>query len=84
MKRRPFLARLLDRLEDLIDELNWLHLAYKAVAYSYLAFILWLISFVLPFPSNWSKPQQSDRLRTAHQELKKCVSSKTTTLGNRS
>lgn len=83
VNRRPFLVRVLDRLEDLVDELNWLHLAYKLVAYSYLAFIFWLISFVLPFPSNWSKQQQSDRVPIVHQELKKFVCSETATLGNR-
>lgn len=81
--RRPYLARVIDKVEDLVDELNWLHLAYKAVAYSYLAFVLWLISFILPFPSNWSRPQQSDRIPVVHQDLKKCVCSETVTLGNR-
>lgn len=81
--RRPYLTRVLDKLEDLVDELNWLHLAYKAVAYSYLAFVLWLISFILPFPSNWSRLQQSDRVPIVYQDLKKCVCSETATLGNR-
>jgi hypothetical protein len=83
VNRRPYLARVTDKLEDLVDELNWLHLAYKAVAYSYLAFVLWLISFILPFPSNWSRPQQSDRVPIVYQDLKKCVCSETATLGNR-
>lgn len=81
--RRPYLTRLMDKLDDLVDELNWLHLAYKAVAYTYLALILWLISFVLPTQSNWSKPQQSDRVPIVHQDLEKCAYSETVVLGDR-
>ncbi|KAK5045608.1 hypothetical protein LTR84_008977 [Exophiala bonariae] len=72
---RSYLARLTDKLEDLVDESNWLHWAYKAVAYSYLAFILWLITFILPIQSNWSTPQQSDRVPVVYQSLEKCVCS---------
>lgn len=81
--RRPYMARLMDKVDELVDELNWLHLAYKAVAYTYLALILWLISFVLPTQSNWSKPQQSDRVPIVHQDLEKCGDSETVVLGDR-
>jgi hypothetical protein len=74
IRRRPFLTRFLHNLEDLIDEVNWRHVAYKAVAYSYLLLILWLISFILPFRSNWSiSPEHSGELSMVYQDLTKYV-----------
>jgi len=72
--RRAFSIRLLHEAEDVVDDINWLHVAFKTVAYSYIAFILWITWQVLPLPGHWSTSASSDTMPMVYQDLQQYAS----------
>src|SRR5690348_6281274 len=60
----PPLVQLAHRVEDVIDDINWLHVAFRLFAAIYIAFILWITFLILPFPGHWRRSTQSDKLPT--------------------
>lgn len=69
--RRPFYIVLAHKVEDLIDDINWLHVAFKICAFTYIGFIVWITWHVLPLPGHWDVGRQSDKIPIQYQDLNK-------------
>jgi hypothetical protein len=68
LRKLPLRIRILHRIEDYVDDINWLHVAFKICAYGYaafLAFLTWQVLRQLP----WSG--QSDKVPLAYQDFAK-------------
>jgi hypothetical protein len=66
-----FYIRLVYRVQDFIDDINWLHVAFKICAYTYIAFILWITWKVLPLHGHWTPSKQSDKVPIVYQDFSK-------------
>ncbi|EXJ83186.1 hypothetical protein A1O1_06805 [Capronia coronata CBS 617.96] len=60
--RHPFYRRTGNPLRDLVDDINFPHFCYKAVAYTYVLTILWGFYMILPLPGHWSTDGQPDNV----------------------
>ena len=72
LKRKiPLRYRFRYRIEDYIDEINWLHVAFKICAFSYFFFLSFLAWQVLPLPGHWSLTDQFDKVPITYQNFAK-------------
>ncbi|RMZ89548.1 hypothetical protein DV736_g3217, partial [Chaetothyriales sp. CBS 134916] len=66
-KRPSRLRRLSWKVFDAYDNTSWLHIAFKASAYTYVALNLWIAWQILPLPGHWDPPVQSDKVPYVYQ-----------------
>jgi hypothetical protein len=71
LRKIPFHRRLLYRVEDFIDDINWLHIGFKICAFSYLLFLSIIVWQVLPLPGHWSRGTEVEttKLRIPYQDF---------------
>lgn len=69
LRKLPLRVRLLHRVEDIIDDINWVHVAFKVCAFSYFAFFAFLAWQVLPLPGHWTRAGDADRVPIAYQNF---------------
>jgi hypothetical protein len=71
LRKIPFHRRLLYRVEDFIDDVNWLHIAFKICAFSYLLLLSLIAWQVLPLPGHWSRGTEVEttKLRIPYQDF---------------
>jgi hypothetical protein len=67
----PLSRRIIWRILDAWDNINWLHIAFQICAYTYIAFILYITWKVLPVPGHWSSDVQSNRIPIVYQDVNK-------------
>jgi hypothetical protein len=70
-KRPPLLVKFAWWMEDAITDIRWMHVGYKTLAYSYLAFMFWVLWQVLPVPGHWPslKSVRSDKIPIFYQDF---------------
>jgi hypothetical protein len=71
LRKLPLRIRILHRIEDFIDETNWLHVAFKICAYTYFFFLAFLAWQVLPLPGHWTRPGDLDKIPIVYQDFPK-------------
>ncbi|RMZ79846.1 hypothetical protein DV737_g3257, partial [Chaetothyriales sp. CBS 132003] len=67
-KRPSRLRRLSWKVVDAYDNTNWLHIAFKVFAYTYIALNLWVAWQILPLAGHWDPPVQSDKVPFVYQD----------------
>ena len=72
----PFHTRIRYKIEDFVDEINWLHVAFKTCAYVYIAVIAYITWMILPINGHWAPKTQSDKLSVHYQDYSKRVNHK--------
>lgn len=68
-RKIPLRIRILHRIDDFIDDINWLHVAFKICAFSYIAFLSFIAWQVLPLPGHWTRPGQADKIPITYQDF---------------
>lgn len=63
------------QLKHRFEEVNWLHVSFKALALSYLAFFAWLAWGMSPWAGNISTPQRPDKFPILNQDISKYTAS---------
>jgi hypothetical protein len=69
LRKLPLRIRLLHRIEDYIDDIDWRHVAFKTLAYTYLAFILFIAWQILPIAGHWDRPGDADKVPINYQSF---------------
>ena len=67
----PFYTRLRYKIEDFVDEINWLHIAFKSCAYLYITVIAYITWMILPINGHWTPKIQSDKVPVIYQDHSK-------------
>lgn len=67
----PLITRIGWKLEDFLEEINWLHVAFKLCAYTYISLIAYLTWWILPINGHWNPSGQSDRLSVTQTDFEK-------------
>jgi hypothetical protein len=51
---RSFYARCFHKLEDIIDDINWIHVAFKVCAYLYISLVVYSAWMLWPAEGHWT------------------------------
>lgn len=70
-RKFPLRVRILHRVEDFIDDIPWLHVAFKICAFSYFFLLCFITWQVLPLPGHWTRGGQSDKIPITYQSYTK-------------
>ena len=70
LRKLPLRVRILHRIEDYVDDINWLHVAFKICAYGYAAFLAFLLWQIF---KQFVKSDETDKVPVTYQNFAKYV-----------